>query len=143
MLTSLFVEAGGQGVARGGGGILLSGLRKIGWAKGEAGESSRLGGHKLGGHRMGAGVGAKSNFGNYDPKTAHKDQLQADMNRGRRSGSDMIKKKSGPSRPANLAGRSSFSGAETLSGNSTDRWVRKGGKQGKGYSPKPRSFIKF
>ena len=144
MLTSLFVEAGGQGVTRGGGGILLSGLRKIGWAKGgSGGGGGRLGGHSIGGHRMGSGVGRGGNLSNYNPKTAHRDQLQADMNRGRRSGSDMIKKKNGPNRPANLAGRSSFSGSETLSGNSTERWVRKGSSQGKGYAPKPRSFIKF
>lgn len=141
---SVFVETGGQGVTRGGKGILLSGLRKIGWAKSEEGGGGRLRGHRIGSHRMGSGVGgSRANLSNYNPKEAHKSQLQSDMNRGRRSGSDILKRKGGQQRPPHLHGRSTFQGAETLTGNPTDRWVR-GGKSGaKSATPRPRSFIKF
>ena len=146
MLMSFFVEAGGQGIGRGGKGALMAGFRKIGWAKGGGGGGgkSRLGGHSLGGHRMGSGVGRggyNSRTGKYNAKEALKAQMAADANRGRRSGSDQVKKKAG-SAPAHLHGRSSFSGTASISGNPNNRWVRNQ-RGGGSYTPKPRSFIKF
>ncbi len=144
ILMSVFVEAGGQGVTRGGKGILLSGLRKIGWAKSEEGSGGRLKGHRLGGHRMGSGIGgSRANLSSYNPKDAHRNQLMADMNRGRRSGSDILRRKMGPQKPAHLFGRSVFQGADTLNGNPTNRWVRNRGGDRRSPTPRPRSFIKF
>ncbi|MFN8388923.1 MAG: hypothetical protein U0136_01375 [Bdellovibrionota bacterium] len=141
ILVSFFVEAGGQGVSRGGKGIVLSGLRKIGWAKGGGGGGGRMRSHRLGGHRMGSGVGGARNLANYNPKNDLKARMAADANRGRRSGSGAKEYKPGGA-PAHLHGRSSFTAANTLSGNSGSRWVR--GKQTRGNgAPHPRGFIKF
>ncbi len=136
ILMSFFVEAGGQGVSRGGKGILLSGLRKIGWAKGGGGGGGRLRGHRIGSRGAGGGGGGGGRLGSY------KSRMNADANRGRRSGSGKGKGPGGKSQPAHLHGRSSFAGAQTLSGNGTTRWVKRGGAA-RGYTPKPRSFIKF
>ena len=57
VVMSLFVEAGGAGVTRGGGGLLKNAARKIGWASSDTGSGGRLKGHRIGGHRMGAGFG--------------------------------------------------------------------------------------
>ncbi len=145
ILVSFFVEAGGQGVSRGGKGMLLSGMRKIGWAKGGGGGGGRLGGHRMGGHSMGSGFGGGKGGrgGPYNPKTDLKERMKADANRGRRSGSGAGKQAGNGGKPANLHGRSTFTGGDTLSGQASSRWVR--GPQGKArsYTPKPRGFIKF
>ena len=143
ILVSFFVEAGGQGVTRGGKGIFMSGMRKIGWAKGGGGGRGRLGGHSLGGHSLGSGgCGGGSDLSNYNPKEDLKQRQAASYNRGRRSGSDIIKRKGGSNRPAHLHGRSSFSGGQTLNGNSGSRWIRNSGQR-QSATPRPRSFIKF
>jgi len=141
VLMSFFVEAGGQGIGRGGKGMLLSGFRKIGWAKAEEGKGGRLKGHSLSGHSMGSGGTSRANLNNYNPKTDMKDRLAADANRGRRSGSQP-NKAAKKSMPAHLHGRSSFSASESLTGESSGRWIKQA-QPGKSAARKPRSFIKF
>jgi hypothetical protein len=144
ILVSFFVEAGGQGVSRGGKSVMLAGLRKIGWAKGGGGGGGRIKSHRLGGHRMGSGFGGGGGGGlsNYNPKQDLKQRMQADFSRGRRSGSDIVKQKGGSQIPAHLHGRSSFTGADTLRGNSPSRWIRRNNPGANGM-PRPRGFIKF
>ena len=142
VLMSFFVEAGGQGIGRGGKGMLLSGFRKIGWAKAEEGKGGRITGHKLGGHALGSGGTARANLTNYNPKTDLQDRMAADFNRGRRSGSDIKKASKKGNMPSHLHGRSVFTGAESLTGESTGRWVKQGNNS-KSVTRKPRSFIKF
>lgn len=143
-LMSLFVEAGGQSVTKGGGGLLKGAARKIGWASPEQEQGGRLKGHSLGGHSMGAGFGRAKNLGNYNPKTHHLDQMHAQLNRGSRSGSGALPPRPRNTRPTNLFGRSSFEGANTINGDPKTRWVKQGGNSGRNsYAPPPRSFIKF
>ncbi len=144
VVMSLFVEAGGAGVTRGGGGILKNAARKIGWASSESSSRGRIGGHRIGGHRMGAGFGRARGLHNYDPKTHHLNMQSAHYSRGSRSGSGMLPPPRKSNKPASLYGRSGFQGAETLSGEAGTRWVRHGGYGGRGgYTPNPRSFIKY
>ena len=143
-VMSLFVEAGGAGVRKGGGGLLMTAARSIGWANKSGGRGGRMAGHSLGGHRMGAGFGRGQDLSHYDPKTAHLQQQSAYYGSGAFSGSGLAPMKPRNTRPVALHGRSSFSGANTINGDPNNRWVRggRGGNYGS-YAPAPRSFIRF
>lgn len=144
VLMSLFVEAGGQSITKGGGGLLKNAARKIGWASKESEKGGRLKGHSLGGHAMGTGFGKAKNLQNYDPKNHHRDQMAAHYSRGSRSGSGLLAPPAKNTRPSSLFGRSSFQGANTISGDPNTRWVRNdNGPQRNSYAPQPRSFIRF
>lgn len=116
-IVSVFFAAGGKGLIGGSKNLALNGLRKIGWAKQEDQQQSRLKGHSIGGHSLGGG------------KKAIPQQLP-------------FQQKKQKSKPKKLFGRSTFQGADTLNGDSKDRWVRNKGNS-KSFTPKPRSFIKF
>lgn len=148
VVMSLFVEIGGQGVTRGGGGLLRSAASRIGWAsRSGGGRGGRLGGHSLGGHSMGSSFGGGGGLGHYDPKDHYRRSMAMHYSRGAYSGSGLGGPKQKPSRPAHLFGRSTFEGANSLSGDPNTRWVRQGGGRGPygagSYSPTPRSFIRL
>lgn len=117
-VLSVFLEAGGQGIARGSKGIALSGLRKLGWAQPAEQKGGRLQGPKIGGHSFGAGRKVV-------PQTP------------------TINKKKENTKPRNLSGRQDFQAEDTLSGSSDNRWIRKDNNASKSYSKNPRGFIKF
>ena len=116
-ILSVFFEAGGQGISRGGKGIALMGLRKIGWAK-DGEQKGRLQGLKIGGHKFGQGK---------------KEIPQVKL----------VNQKKETTKPKNLFGRQSFQGTNTISGNPEGRWNRHGNSDSKSYSNNPRGFIKF
>ena len=141
VIMSILVEAGGQTASRGGGGLLLSAARKIGWANQKDEKEGRLKGHKIGGHTMGSGFGQRRDLVNYNPKEDHKRRLDSDMNRGRRSGSDILKRQTKKNKPSHLFGRPLFEGTESISGNPQSRWIKTTKSRGSA-TPRPRSFIK-
>lgn len=116
-ILSVFFEAGGQGLSRGGKGVALMGLRKMGWAKDKE-QKGRLQGLKLGGHSFGQG---KKEI----PQTKS------------------VQQKKESTKPKNLFGRQSFQGTNTISGNSQSKWIRNENNASKSYSKNPRGFIKF
>ena len=138
ILVSFFVEAGGQGVSRGGKGIGLAALRKIGWAKGGGGKPSRLRGLSLGKRGTGAAAPAVPKKGRYQKKQA------APLSRGLRGVSAYDAKKQGnvSSAGSSLSGRNNFPGGGGFAGQSGNRFT-KGARGPGGYTPRPRSFIKF
>ncbi|MBP9838170.1 MAG: hypothetical protein KBC84_05600 [Proteobacteria bacterium] len=143
-LMSILVELGGAGIGKGGKNALVSGMRKIGWAKQDDGKGgSKLKGHSLGGHKMGSGLARGAvDLNNYDPKKAHIQRMAADQSRGKTSGTGIDGKKMSKGKPGKLFGRASFSGTESLTGNPKDKWVKAKGTANTP-TPKPRSFIKF
>ena len=138
ILVSFFVEAGGQGVSRGGKGIGLAALRKIGWAKGGGGKGGRMRGLSIG-----RGGAAPANT--YATKTSKQQARKKPemLSRGMRgvSAYDARNQKNNVS-SSGLTGRTNFPGGGGYRGDSGGRYSR-GGGQGNSYTPKPRSFIKF
>jgi len=138
ILVSFFVEAGGQGVSRGGKGIGLAALRKIGWAKGGGSKGGRMRGLSIGRR----GSAPANTYATKSSKQQAKKKPEM-LNRGLRGVSAYDARKQGNNvSSSGLSGRNNFPGGGGFAGQPGSRYAR-GGRGGNSYTPRPRSFIKF